>query len=356
MAETPDWFEHITGFREGPYAQTRARLAVEGDELVSHVNGSRHATGRLEVVQLAALRQRVALPAPDGPRHRVHCVAADARRLHAEAANTGALFQVASQFNLLEMVGPEVTPEDGVTRYIHDRTQGPACAIAAGAGTIYRNYFASVGGSVGGSGGGSGGGAGEQTGQTAQRQIDALAPLGAALAAALGRPLNTLWTMKNGYALCTGSGLAAITALLNSATEAKRDRLRGELAIGLHHDVEVTDVPKLQRPRVSQAYCSALPVAYGNLPPAAWEAFARLVLEAAYEATLLAAIENQRRGASQRVLLTRLGGGAFGNDEAWIDDAIARALWMHAHSGLEVLLVSYGAVPASLYALARRCA
>ena len=110
------------------------------------------------------------------------------------------------------------------------------------------------------------------------------------------------------------------------------------------------------RPRVSQAYRSALPVANGNLPRAAWEANARLVLEAAYEATLLAAIENQRRGASQRVLLTRLGGGAFGNDEAWIADAIARALWMHAHSGLEVLLVSHGAVPASLYALARRCA
>ena len=45
---------------------------------------------------------------------------------------------MASQFNLLEMTGPEITPEDGVTRYAHDRTQGPACAIAAGAATVYR--------------------------------------------------------------------------------------------------------------------------------------------------------------------------------------------------------------------------
>ena len=60
--------------------------------------------------------------------------------------NAGALFQVASQLNLLEMTGPEVTPEDGVTIYQDDRTQGPACAIAAGAATIYRNYFAPVGG------------------------------------------------------------------------------------------------------------------------------------------------------------------------------------------------------------------
>ena len=66
--------------------------------------------------------------------------------MHRAPENAGTLFQVASQFNLLEMVSPTVTPEDGVTRYQHDRTQGPACAISAGAATIYRNYFAPVGG------------------------------------------------------------------------------------------------------------------------------------------------------------------------------------------------------------------
>ena len=73
---------------------------------------------------------------------------------------------MASQFNLLEMVSPTVTPEHGVTRYQHDRTQGPACAIAAGAATIYRNYFAPVGGGYG---------------QTTERQFDGLADLGEAL-------------------------------------------------------------------------------------------------------------------------------------------------------------------------------
>ena len=37
----------------------------------------------------------------------------------------GALFQVASQFNLLEMVSPDVTPEHGVSGYAHDLTLGP---------------------------------------------------------------------------------------------------------------------------------------------------------------------------------------------------------------------------------------
>jgi len=71
----------------------------------------------------------------------VRVVVGDVRRLHAAPEHACALFQVASQFNLLEMTAPHVTPEDGVTRYKDDPTQGPACAIVAGAATMYRNYF-----------------------------------------------------------------------------------------------------------------------------------------------------------------------------------------------------------------------
>jgi hypothetical protein len=39
------------------------------------------------------------------------------------------LFQVASQFNLLEMVSFSVTPEQGVTGYESHHTQGPAGAV-----------------------------------------------------------------------------------------------------------------------------------------------------------------------------------------------------------------------------------
>ena len=65
--------------------------------------------------------------------------------MHTAPEYTGALFQVASQFNALEMVGPDYTPEDGATRYQHDHTQGPACAMAAAPATIFRNYFTPVG-------------------------------------------------------------------------------------------------------------------------------------------------------------------------------------------------------------------
>jgi hypothetical protein len=43
------------------------------------------------------------------------------------------------------------------------------------------------------------------------------------------------------------------------------------------------------------------------------------------------------------VLLTRLGGSAFGNDDDWIDAAIGRALRLTEGMGLEVWLVCYGA-------------
>ena len=132
--------------------------------------------------------------------------------MHADPELEGALFQVASQFNLLEMSAPDLTPEDGVTRYASDRTQGPACAVAAGAATIYRNYFAPVG---------------DESGQTRDRQINTLADVGDALSAKLGRPVSELWTMRNGYALCTRDGLKAVTQLLADGTDADRDELRG---------------------------------------------------------------------------------------------------------------------------------
>jgi hypothetical protein len=84
-------------------------------------------------------------------------------------------------------------------------------------------------------------------------------------------------------------------------------------------------------------------VAYTRVPPSHWEAFASLVLEAAYEATMLAAFLNAKRGASNVVLLTQLGGGAFGNHDNWIHAAMRRSLEKMRDLDLIVKLVSYGA-------------
>jgi hypothetical protein len=137
-----DWFANLTGFREESYELTRSRLRVEDDELVSTVNGKRYGIGHLTLPTLGKLRWQADL-GQDAP-STVRCVTGDVRAMHSEPEFERAMFQVASQFNLLEMTGPNVTPEDGVTPYSTDHTQGPACAIAAGAATIYRNYFVPV--------------------------------------------------------------------------------------------------------------------------------------------------------------------------------------------------------------------
>ena len=69
---------------------------------------------------------------------------------------------------------------------------------------------------------------------------------------------------------------------------------------------------------VTQVFGSACSVTYSRNPQHLWAPFAKLVLEASYEATLLAAAETALRhggeGGSKRVYLTALGGGVFGND------------------------------------------
>jgi len=322
-----NWFTRITGFDEGTYAATRAQLEIDGSTLRSKANGRSYGIGEFELASLNDLRARVAAGTGLKGRPRVQIVTGDVRKMHLAPEYAGALFQVASQFNALEMVGPSVTPEDGVTRYEHDRTQGPACAMAAGAATIYRNYFAPVG---------------DQIGQTAARQLDGLADVGAELSARLGCPVADLWEWRNGYALCTRQGLDLISDHLQAIGPDQADALAGKLRIGIHRDVEITDAPRAPRPVVSQAFCSALPVAYARVPPQHWAAFAQLVLNAAYEATMLEAVVNARRGASNIVLLTLLGGGAFGNAPEWIHAAIQRAVKKVQGFELDVRLVSYG--------------
>ena len=84
-------------------------------------------------------------------------------------------------------------------------------------------------------------------------------------------------------------------------------------------------------------------MAYSSVAPSQWKSFASLVLEGAYEATLWAAVQNAQHGASNVVLLTSLGGGAFGNDESWIVGTMRHALGMMRQTELDTKLVSYGA-------------
>ncbi|OYU32412.1 MAG: hypothetical protein CFE39_03380 [Comamonadaceae bacterium PBBC2] len=328
-----NWFEKLTGFSETDYSETKSKLRVDGSQLQSLVNGKSYEIGTLELVQLKTLRDRVNQFGGVPGQLKLRLVRGDVRKIHQLPENAGALFQVASQFNLLEMVAPSITPEHGVGRYEGDPTQGPACAIAAGAATIYRNYFTEVEG---------------VEGQTKERQLNGLTDIGNAVSEAIGCSSSDLWNMRNGYAICNKVALRNITAYLDSLSPVQMSSLGGKLRIGLHSDVEVTDADVPIRSKVSQAFCSALPVAYCQIPTKEWNSFASLVLQAAYEATMWAGVLNAKRGVSNVVFLTRLGGGAFGNDDSWIDLAIRNALQMAVHEDLDVRIVSYGVPSSSL--------
>jgi len=275
----------------------------------------------------------------------------DVAAKHALPENRHATFQVASQFNCLEFIGPSVKPEDGITRYVMDKTQGPACSIACGPATAYRNYFAIVPGAAKG-----------QRGQTSERQIDNLADVSKFLG---NVPNGKLYDVRGGYTLAEDRRLVLLSQELKRLEEEGRlDEVREKLRVGVHDDVQVTSTDwgrrRVDDPEqtVTQVFGSACSVAYSRGSSEGWKAFASVVLEASYEATLwaalLAAQRHRGEGGSRKVFLTCLGGGAFGNPLDWIMRAMRRALDRFEGSGLDVRIVTYaGRVDPQLLALAR---
>jgi len=311
------WFEQLFGFEEGPYEETMSRFQLSETRLTSLVNGRSFSVGTFSRPSLADLRARVRGKRRGRLRLR-HEVIGDVLELHALPGNGGAMFQVASQLNCLEFAGPDERPEDGVTQYDDDPTQGPACSLAAAAATVYRNYFVPVEG---------------RRGQRQDRQLNNLRELQAALGGA-GEGVR----VRHGY---TFSDAESLDRLNGELLHHDRESLMGDLRIGLQQDVDVTFATRFVEPvaptQVSQAFCSALSCGYTGGGRQAWAPLASLVLDAAYEATLCAAVVDAAEGrGSGRVWLTLLGGGAFGNDVGWIGAAIRRATDRMRHYDLDV--------------------
>eukprot|EP01039_Chlorochromonas_danica_P005924 gene5924-6522_t len=224
-----------------------------------------------------------------------------------------ATFQAASQLNCLEFPNPKALPEHGITAYSTDRTQGPACALACPAGTLYRNYFMTVYNPSTGD---------YETGQRRSLQVNNLEEL----EVALNNNEEQYWQVENGYTFSTEEGLARLNQRLEALED--YDDLCDLVKIGWQRDTEVVfqdrfvEVERKEEEPVvlvSQVYCSALSVAYSGVAQRHWETFARLVLEANYEASIWAAILNMVHHHPD------LRGGVFGNALEWIVESMARA-------------------------------
>ncbi len=316
-----DWFEKLTGFKETNYLDTKTRLEFHDDKLFSSANQRQFELGKFEICQLKDLRLRTKQLEASNSNSTSKCslvegeIYEDAYRLHCLPEVNGAVVQVASQFNLLEMASPQVSPEDGVTCYQHDHTQGPACAMAAGPATLYRNYGILLG---------------SERGQTRLNQVNTLDSLIQAL------DIKNI-EMRNGYAMIGTLGLSDVAEKLTGIADQQLEDIKGLLKVGVHWNTAVTAIGAPTGQKVTQVFCSALPLAYNkDRSTELWEPFARVVLEACYEATLLVTALNHEMTGNPRVYLTRVGGGVFGNRSQWIDNAINRARAKVAHLPLQV--------------------
>jgi hypothetical protein len=396
-----NWYKQLFGVHEtlSNYNTTQKNFAFDYQNgvLTSLANGQSFVVGRFETPTLSSLRERGMKAVDEHCTHQElafkfsHVAQGDVFLEHAKYP--GALFQAASQFNCLEFPNAFTHPENGVTNYMSDRTQGPACSLACAAGTVVRNYFVNVGQltseSSSDAAAPTSGADYSILGQRADSQINNLHLLEAALRNDRERYFN----IRNGYTFTeSSSDLERLTdailaakqgALKVNDTQYSYEELKGLVKIGLHRDVGVTFATRYQPAppgiTVTQAYCSALSCAYSGVATVHWEAFARLVLEAAYEATLWAGVLNALRpppsadtgtaptsdtvfravgadgtastsvdsgGHRNKVFLTFLGGGVFGNDMRWICDSIGRAMAAVAVHGapIEVIIAHYRAV------------
>jgi len=285
------WFEEIFGFRETK-ENINNYITIKENKMFSSANNRSFLYGDLETPTLKNLRNR--LPEENGS-IQVSEIIGDIKELHKNEEH--ALFQVASQFNLLEMMSPAITKEQGITRYLSDMTQGPACAIACAAGTLYRNYYTNV-----------------NTLDNIENMFD-----------------EKYWTMKNGYALFEEKELFKFNNIIDRFEETIKENLK----VGIQWNTEVVKTGKT----VSQIYCSALPVSYNyNIEKDDFEKFARLILEATYEATFIASILNNK---SNKVYLTLVGAGAFGNEREWVIGSIKKNIKKFKNYDIDVVLVNY---------------
>jgi hypothetical protein len=343
----PIWFERQFGFSESGKSldeiRERFKLEQQGKVLTSLDRPDRpFVAGRFENPSLEELRQRLAQLDPAVKKSlkgtlKVQETVSDVSALHILPENRCALFQAASQFNCLEFPSERCTPESGIAKYASDHTQGPACAISCGAGTVVRNYF----------GIGDPDARSDGQPQRCDNQINNLRDV----EIILENDSKNYFQVKNGYTMATERSLKELGALLGKSPDVE-DKIVKKLRIGMQWDTEVicsdfgAHTYKGEQQLVTQAYCSGCSVSYSGCSAEAWKPFASLVLCSCFEATMIAGILNAaahpKQPGSRRVFLTAIGGGVFGNDMRWVRDAMKRAFDKFQSYGLEVTLVSYG--------------
>ena len=326
----PDWFEKEFGFKESQYSFSEVRDQFDWDDknfiLRSKINKREFSVGKFEMASIKELQDRyeaLLLKSPTLPNEsklkdslKCHEIVSSVEYLIKDEENADAVFQVASQFNCLEMTGPSITPDKGITGYEWDHTQGPACALSCPAATLYRNYFLGL----------------DSRNET--NQVNLLEDV----ENLLENKENKYWYIQNGY--CKASIHFGKLRPFLEENEKIHAEIVKKLKIGIHWETEVSD----RKHRVCQVFCSGLPISYNRQSDEEWEIFAKLVLEGYYKGCLLVGAISalERKKEKVKVYLTMLGGGVFGNPEKWIKEAIEKSLGVVDSNLVEVIVVRFG--------------
>ncbi|CAE7743106.1 unnamed protein product [Symbiodinium necroappetens] len=323
---SPSWFEEAFGVPEGRYKDMRNDFEAAAGLLICKSTGKMFQAGTLRTPTLASLKAQLDAARQDGHGDYYHAGAlnfenatSDSLSLYQDPKNANAVFQVCSLFNCLETTDGH-QPEDGITHYCSKATQGAASAIACPAAAFFRNYFV------------------HSTGQGASgRPVDLLEELGNVVQ----NSKNGYWTMKNGHCLPRVDGSIARLSQRLATNHELEHQAREAVQVGVHWETEVWQMSH----QVCQVLCGALPVGYLKAVRSNdWSVFAKVVLQAAYEATLtVASCLAAKRGARVKVFLTAVGAGSLSNRVSWIASALERSLEEFASEPLDVVLVHFAA-------------
>ncbi len=240
----------------------------------------------------------------------------DVGALQANPANKDAVFQVASNANALELASPRDDMGD-ITRYIHDKTQGPAASISAAPGLIARHYFFN--------------GHGPQLpllDETGEPQIWVQNSLQINLLGDAGIPVRNSYVLINNEDNFDENSVKpeSIKVLWHQDIQVTSGETRGD------HHLIVKDATQI----IHQVFTVAMNLGDGAGDIKS-EQTARAMLDAAYEGTLRAAAAHGKK----KVFLTLVGGGVFENNFNWIAESIEKMQEFIIESGLDVTLIVF---------------
>ena len=339
----PDWFQKVFEIHEtAPDRGDRIKLEKSGNNNFIKTSKFKYLAGSFKIYTLENIRK-------EAKRKAIAYLEMNKNRLPFDnkfivnnlgyieimeeindLVNENACFQVASQTNCLEHPNKDVKPEDGITNYKNDHTQGPACAIAAAPGTYYRNYFVMDGNKP----------------QTVDDQINTLY--------FLEKEINNLdlkeyFSIQNGYVTISPIQRLKLQSLFESPDYQESNgnfqkKIVDKISVGIMTDTEAIIHGKLNNMKffkyepqidkkftVTQIFCSAVNLDEeargGNgRDPDSNDILAKAILQSQYEATLWGAVLNAMKTGCNAVYLTSVGGGVFKNPIEWVIESINKAI------------------------------